>query len=347
MTPGARNNNPLISVVIPNWNGKKFLPACLDSLKRQSYPNLDVIVVDNGSTDGSVQYLKENYPGFVKIVELQENHGFDRAVNEGIKVSKGAYIATLNNDTETHEDWIRELAKGFDHGDRVGMCASKILFYFNRDIIDKTGHVMYLDGLNKGRGAMQKDNGKFEVCEEVFFPDGCAALYKRELFDEVGLFDERFFAYGDDAELGFRARLFGWKCVYMPSAVVYHIHSGTTSPYSKLKVFLVERNRFWLALKLFPLPFLLATPFYTALRFYWHSYSAFFQKGSAGRFRKEFSSVELVLVLMKSYLSGLKGLPYILGKRREILRKKAVNNRQIKEWFSRFGISAKDIALID
>lgn len=349
MTDGldGKDRRPLISVVIPNWNGKKHLPLCLDSLKKQTYTHFETIVVDNGSEDGSVSFLESNYSGFVKIVQLDKNYGFDRGTNEGIKVSKGEYIATLNNDTEVHEDWLKELIKGLDCGDNVGMCASRILLYHDREIIDKAGHLMYPDGLNKGRGSFKKDNGEFDRLEEVFFPDGCAGLYKREMLDQIGLFEEKFFAYGDDAELGFRARLFGWTCIYVPTAVVYHIHSATAGPYSKMKIFLVERNRFWLALKLFPLPILLATPYYTLIRFFWHFISAFSKKGSAGRFRNEFSAFQLFLVLINSYLSGIKGIPYFLKKRRQIQKNRLVDNKQIREWFVKFGICAKDIAMTD
>lgn len=340
-------NSPLISVVIPNWNGRQYLNTCLNALQRQTYPNIEVIVVDNGSEDDSVSFLESNYSDFVRVVKLPENYGFDRGVNEGIKVSKGDYIATLNNDTEADENWLKKLIEGFSVGDEVGMCASKILFYYERDVIDKVGHVMYRDGLNKGRGCMQKNHGQFDKSEEVFFPDGCAALYKKKMLDQIGLFEESFFAYGDDAELGFRARLFGWTCIYIPTAVVYHIHSGTTSPYSKLKIFLIERNRFWLAVKLFPLPFLLASPYYTVIRFFWHTYAAFFSLGSAGSFKEQHSSFQLFFILIKSYLSGIKGLPYILRKRKEIQNNKVVDNKQIREWFLKFGISGKDIAIID
>jgi GT2 family glycosyltransferase len=314
-----------ISVIIPNWNGLTYLETCLESLKKQTYPDFEVIVVDNGSTDGSVSFLKAKYSSLVRLIELSENTGFDRATNIGISKAQGEFIATLNNDTETDPQWLQELIKGMDYHARVGMCASKILFFYQRHIIDKVGHLFYPDGQNRGRGCMEEDRGQYEEIEEVFFPDACAALYRREMLEEVGLFDEDFFAYGDDAELGLRARLFGWKCVYIPTAIVYHIHSGSTGPYDPNKVFLVERNRLWLALKLLPLSLLIMSPYYTIIRYFWHIYSGLFRVGSVGRFVGQYSTIQIIKTLFRAYISTAQGLGNVLRKRKDIQKKKKVS----------------------
>ena len=336
-----------ISVIIPNWNGLAYLEICLESLKKQTYPDFEVIVVDNGSTDGSVSFIKARYSSFVRLIELPENTGFDRATNIGIAQASGEFIATLNNDTEADPRWLQELIKGMDHQEQVGMCASKILFFHQRHIIDKVGHLFYPDGQNRGRGCMEEDRGQYDEIEEVFFPDACAALYRKEMLEEVGLFDEDFFAYGDDAELGFRARLFGWKCIYIPTAIVYHIHSGSSGPYAPDKVFLVERNRLWLALKLLPWPLLLLNPYYTAIRYFWHIYSGLFGVGSVGRFVEQYSTYQVIKTLIKAYISTVQGLRNILNKRWEVQKKKKVLDREIYRWIRKYRIKARELALRD
>lgn len=338
---------PLISVVIVNWNSSHYLDRCISSLKGQSYPNFEVIVVDNGSTDDSVSLIKDKYGDFARLICLKKNLGFGKGINIGINASQGEFIAILNNDAEADPHWLKELLKGFRMHKNVGMCASKILLYNRRNVIDKVGHLIYKDGLNKGRGAMEEDLGQYNSIEEVFSADGCAAMYKKAMLEEIGLFDEDFFAYGEDAEIGMRGRMFGWKCIYMPTAIVYHIHSGTYGIYSPLKVFLVERNRLWLAIKLFPLKLLIKSPYYTFLRFIWNTYSLISGQGAAAQFTKEYSKGKLFLILVRAYLSGLAGLPKILKKRVEIQMKKKVSKTEIEEWFETFKIEPKELALKD
>jgi len=147
------------------------------------------------------------------------------------------------------------------------MLGSKILFIEPENVIDKAGHLIYWDGQNRGRGTMEMDAGQYDRSEETLWPDACAALYHRRVFEETGGFDESFFAFGDDADLGMRARLLGWKAWYVPEAVVHHRHSATAGAYSPLKVMLVERNRILLAIKNFALPLLIANPYWSIRRF--------------------------------------------------------------------------------
>ena len=204
--------------------------------KSQSYPNFEVIVVDNGSNDGSVEFLKQYYLPFVKVIANRENLGFSGGNNVGIHAAKGKYILLLNNDTEADDRWIEELIKEAEKDRTVGMCASKIYSFYQRNIIDVAGHLLYRDGLNRGRGRLDEDVGQYDTVEEVFFPSGCAALYRKEMLDEIGLFVETFFAYGDDTDIGLRGRVAGWKCIYVPTAIVYYIFR-LTSAYSPQKHF--------------------------------------------------------------------------------------------------------------
>jgi GT2 family glycosyltransferase len=317
----------LVSVVIPNLNRRDLLECSLNSLWKQTYRNFEVVVVDNGSTDSSVEFLRSVAHDRLKVVELPANLGFAGGCNAGISRAAGTYIATLNNDAEADASWLEELVAGMDSSPTVGMCASKILFHGDRGRIDKVGHLIYWDGLNHGRGSGELDRGQYGTVEEVLFPDGAAALYRRDMLEQIGLFDETFFAYGDDADLGLRGRLAGWTCIYVPTAVVYHIRSATAGEFSSLKAFLIERNRLFVALKVLPLPLLLASPLFTALRFAFHAYGAIFLVGSSGDFAAGISRGSLVMAIARAYWSALRYLPHMWRSRRRIRRAPHLNDR--------------------
>jgi GT2 family glycosyltransferase len=209
------------------------------------------------------------------------------------------------------------------------------------------GELIYWDGLSRARGQFDRDQGQYEMMEEILFPPGCGAMYRKRVFDEVGLFDEDFFAYADDAEIGIRARLAGWKSLYVPRAILYHKNSGTGGQYSPFKAFYVERNRFWIVLKYFPWPLLLLSPFFTFHRFAFQAYGALSQRGAAGKFAKNYSPWRLIWILLKAYGSGFRGTPKMWKKRRilKVLRK--VSYWEMFSWFERFGMSAREISLRD
>jgi GT2 family glycosyltransferase len=225
------------------------------------------------------------------------------------------------------------------------MLASKIYLQGQPKIIDNVGHLIFRDGLNRGRGRLEEDHGQFDAKEEVLFPSGCAALYRREMLEEIGLFDEDFFAYGDDTDIGLKGRLAGWKCLYIPQAVVYHQYSRSSGPYSPLKAFYVERNRVWIAVKYFPLSLLLKSPFFTCWRFLLQGYGALTGRGAAGKFGQEYSRRRLVRILVKAYISAIQGLPKMWKKRKEMKSLTRVDKEEIFRWFERFGISAREISL--
>ena len=160
------------------------------------------------------------------------------------------------------------------------------------------------------------DTGQYEKMEEIFFPPGCGGMFRKAVFDEIGLFDEDFFAYGDDAEIGIRARLAGWSCYYVPKAVLYHKNPESTGQYSPFKAFYVERNRFWITIKYFPLAVLALSPFFTFCRFVLQAYGALTHQGAAGRFTEIYSPFRLVSILFRAYGSGFLYLPRMWKKRR-------------------------------
>jgi GT2 family glycosyltransferase len=336
---------PIVSVVIVNLNRRDLLAQCLESLWRQTIADFEAIVVDNGSKDDSLEFLHSIRDPRLRIVALPDNMGFAGGCNAGIAVAEGQYIATLNNDAEVDPNWLRELIAGIESDASIGMCASKILFHGDRNRIDKAGHLIYLDGLNHGRGSGEPDRGQFEQREEVLFPDAAAALYRREMFNVTGAFDEQFFAYGDDADLGLRGRLAGWNCLYIPTAIVYHVHSATAGEFSPIKAFLIERNRIWVAIKTFPISLLLLSPFFTILRFAYHAYGSFFLIGSSGRFAAHCSRTQLVLMIGKAYWSGLKHLPQMWRSRRKIRQFARLTDRDFAALLRRHRITVRALTL--
>ena len=336
-----------VSVIILNYNGLHLLSECLDSLREQVFRDFEVIFVDNGSSDGSVAFVTENYPE-VSIVENRKNLGFGEGNNVGIRLARGKYIALLNNDTKSHTEWLQRLFEAAERSpETFGMWASKILFYDNPDTIDTAGHLMYPDGLNIGRGRGELDQGQYDREEEVFFPSGCAALYLKKMLDEIGYFDPDFFAYGDDTEIGLRARLAGWKCLFVPSSVVYHKYSATSGRYSPFKVFLIERNRIWVLVKYFPLRYIILSPFYTCIRLSGHLVAAFRRKGAAGRFKESFSLAALIKIFFKANFEAFLGLRKMVEKRIHMKPIRKVSPREFSGWLKRFSISARDIVLKD
>jgi GT2 family glycosyltransferase len=337
-------DSPLISVVVLNWNGYQVLDNCLKSLYDQTYQPLEIIVVDNASTDGSVDFVRQKFQD-VHLIINEKNLGFGAGNNIGIQASQGSYIMILNNDTRLDPKCVEELKRSIEKDKGYGACASKILLENKPDVIDGVGIVVCPDGLSFGRGRLE-NRGRYDAEEEIFFASDCACLYRREMLDDIGLYDEDFFAYADETDMGWRAQLAGWKCIYSPKAIVYHLHSVSSGGrVSSFKAFLVERNRIWVAVKNFPLSMIIFGQLYTLWRYVFQAYGALRGKGAAGRFTNNFSKGELVKILLKAYLSACKQVPLMLKKRKMIQQKKRITNREIYRLIKRYGISAREIAL--
>jgi len=300
-------SNPLISVVIPNWNGKKFLAGCLDSLKGQTYQPIEIVIVDNGSKDGSVQFLQENYPE-VKLVTFPVNTGFSPAVNAGIKASTGEMVALLNNDTIVDPQWMAEFFKAMQDHPEAGSAGCKMLAYDDHSLLDGAGDGYRRGGLPGRIGHKERDEGRFNRKRYLLGACGGAALYRRELFDCIGLFDEDYFAYLEDVDLGLRAQAAGFKCIYVPTAIVYHLGCGTTgSGYSPLVVRLSARNNWNTIVKNIPMPLL--WKFLPHICF-WQLYYLAVVTVRGGQ----------LLPWLKGTYEAVKLLPTMMEKRREINR---------------------------
>ncbi len=252
------------TIIIPNYNGITYLPVCLDALRRQTVQAFDIIVVDNASVDGSQALLSRDYPE-VKLLTLPENQGFCGAVNAGIRASATPYVILLNNDTEAAPGFVQGLITAIEKDSRRFSCSAKMLQFYHRDKIDDAGN--YYSALGwayaRGKGRPQE---KYSKEKNIFSSCGGAAIYRRKILEEIGYFDEVHFAYLEDLDLGYRARIQGYENVFVPEALVYHIGSGTTgSRYNPFKVRCSARNNIYLLYKNMPLfQLLLNAPFLAA-----------------------------------------------------------------------------------
>lgn len=336
---------PLASVVIVNWNGRHLLAECLDSVIAQQMAGLEIILVDNGSQDGSVEFLRERYRD-VTVVSLPENLGFAGGSNAGMRIAAGKYIVLLNNDTKVDPRWLPDLLREAEAGSRtVGMWACKILTYDDPTVIDNVGHLVYADGLARGKGRLEKDAGQYDEPGEALWPSGCAGMYRGLMIREIGLFDEAFFAYADDVDLGLRARLAGWGCRYVPTAKVYHKYSASSSAYSPFKAFLVERNRIWVLIKYYPVELILASSAATLARLLVHVFGALTGRGASGKFAQQYSALGAGKILLKAWGAAIVGLPSMLRQRSAFAPLKRIGRRELYRLLCKYRISVFEIAL--
>jgi GT2 family glycosyltransferase len=331
---------PLISCIVVNWNRRELLRACLESLARQDYPNFEVIVVDNGSTDGSLDLVGQTS---VRPIRNSTNRGFCAANNQGIAAAQGEFIALLNNDAEANPQFLSALHRVFEESPRVGMAAAKIVVWEDPGLIDKAGHLIYPDGQNRGRGTGERDHGQFDRVEEVLWPDGCAAMYRQAMLDQIGGFDEDLFAYGDDAELGMRARLAGWTCLYTPHAVARHHRGSTLGVQSVGRLKLIERNRVLLAVKLFPWSLLVLNPVYYTGRLMAGAGAAWRGEGETALFPGFSGKLKLVAGLLWGDLAALALIPRMLIKRARLRTLRKLTGGQARALIMENRISLRDL----
>jgi GT2 family glycosyltransferase len=307
---------PRLTVVIPNWNGERFLTLCLGSLRRQTFREFETVLVDNASSDGSIGLVRRDFPE-VRVISMRENRGFSAAVNAGIEASTTELVALLNNDTEQDPGWLEALVRAADEHPEAGFFASKLVDFYDRHVLDGAGDALRLSGLPYRLGHGERDRGQFDRPAYVFSACAAAALYRREMLDEIGLFDEDFVSYCEDGDLSFRAQLAGYRCLYVPDALVYHMGSVSTGgKRSATATRLGTRNSLSLLVKNLPLS---AVPHILP----------FFVLGQVTR-----SLTAAVTGALRAHLEGLAGawqhLPLMLKKRREIQGKKKISDTEIR-----------------
>lgn len=237
------------TIIIPNYNGLKFMDECIRSLNAQTYPNFRTLVVDNGSTDGSVEWLKEHQ---IDTIFLPENTGFSGAVNVGIKAADTPYVLLLNNDVRVDEYFVAEMVRAIGQSERIFSVSSRMIQMYHPDLMDDAGDMYSVLGWAYQRGVGQPLE-RYDKPFKIFSACAGAAIYRRQVFEEIGYFDEMHFAYLEDIDVGYRAKLYGYDNVYCPTARIFHVGSGTSgSKYNSFKVKLAARNNVYLNYKNMP-----------------------------------------------------------------------------------------------
>ena len=299
----------MLSIIIINYYGKEVLPGCLEALQRQTVKISSIIVVDNNSKDGSIESVKRDYPE-VKVIELSENLGFARANNIALEQIQTKYVALLNNDAFVHSQWAAYLISALENNPDAGFAASKMLKDNNRRTIDRCG-----DGYSiAGAGVLRGRNHRlscFRKKEWVFGACAGAALYRTAMLKEIGIFDEDFFLIYEDVDLSFRAQLMGYKCVYVPKAIVYHKGSSTLVHDSFISVYYGHRNLEWVYIKNMPTRLIVLT----ILPHVMYNIAAFFFFLINGQ----------ASVFLRAKMDAIAQVKKILKKRHEIQRKRRVD----------------------
>jgi len=330
----------LVTVVIPTLSADTRLLECVESLARQTRQDLEVIVIDN-SGSGLVR-KNASAPG-ARVIENARNVGFGAAINQGLRASTAPYLATLNDDAIAHPEWMQRLVAALERRPDAGMAASQVRF-FGESRLDSAGMLVARDGSSKQRGH-GRPAGDFPVCEEVLLPSGSAALYRRTTLEEIGGFDDDFFLYCEDTDLGLRARWAGWKCLYVPGAMTEHHYSRSAGRASGLKAYYVERNRLFVLVKNFPAGMLLAAPFVTLVRYWWHAWFLLSGRGPAARFRAEGNAgPKMIWYVVRAHAALIGNLARLWRQRREIRSRARITPAVFRHLLLNHAISARRVA---
>jgi GT2 family glycosyltransferase len=304
----------IINVIIPNLEGEKLLPICLASLRRQTFQDFDTTVVDNGSHDGSLDLLREEYPE-VRVIALDRNYGFASSVNRGIEETTSEFISLLNNDIELDSKWLEELYRVLIEHLEAGACGPKVMRYWERNRINILGIRQNSDGEVESIGSGEIDLGKYEEVQYVFGVNAGASLYRRKMFEDIGLFDEKFFATFEDVDLSFRAQLAGYKALYVPKAIAYHMVGTTMKRRKYYGTYLHNRNKILFFYKNMPTEIIKK-----------HFWRIFYTKSSLFFKRVVFNFYNLrTFYFLKGTFSAYISLPYILKERKRIQSSRRVS----------------------
>jgi GT2 family glycosyltransferase len=334
---------PIVSVVVPTLRAGPELLDCVYSLDRQTQSGVEIIVVDNSGRCRVRQSAAARLAH--RVIENDDNRGFGAAVNAGFQSSEAPYLATINDDAVAHPQWLEYLVQAMESEPGVGMCASQIRLA-GSELLDSAGMLVGGDGASKQRGRFQPP-ARYGRREEVLLPSGCAALYRRAMLQEIGFFDEEFFLYCEDTDLGLRARWAGWKCLYVPEAVVEHAYSKSAGEASPLKAYYVERNRLFVLLKNYPAGMLWKAPFFTAARYLWHLLALFRSQGLAAQFQAAgHHPVELVFLAARAHVALLFHLRRLWRQRKAIRRTARLSPRQFRELLHAHWITARQVAAL-
>jgi len=333
-------------VVIPTLAADVRLRECLESLGRQTLRDFEVIIVDNSGQNLARRNAAEaSSRSAARVIENARNAGFGAAINQGLGVSRARYLATLNDDAVPHPGWLETLVGAIERRPDAGMCASQVRL-FGEDRLDSAGMLVARDGSSKQRGHGRAPDD-FPVLEETLLPSASAALYRRAMLDDIGGFDDRFFLYCEDTDLGLRARWAGWKCLYVPQAVVEHHYSHSAGGASPVKAYFVERNRLFVLAKNFPAGMLLVAPFAAAARYFWHAWYILQGRGSAARFRAEGNAGPRMLwYILRAHAALLANARRLWLERRRIRASARITPSVFRHLVRCHSISARKVAAL-
>jgi GT2 family glycosyltransferase len=332
----------VVTVAIPTLAADEKLAECLEALGRQTRRDFEVVVVDN-SGRGAVRLL--GIGNTYKVIENKQNVGFGRAINQVFRESRAAYLATLNDDAVAHPGWLAALVEAMERRPDAGMCASQVRLA-GGSALDSAGMVVASDGSSKQRGHGLPP-GKFASEEEVLLPSGSAAIYRRVMLDQIGLFDEEYFLYCEDTDLGLRARWAGWKCLYAPSAVVEHHYSHSTGRASPLKAYLVERNRLFTVARNFPARLLWRVPLASAARYFWHAWFLMRGRGLAARFHAEGGGAwRMPWYVLRAHLALCAAWPRLMRERRRIRASARLSAAEFAGLLRAHSLSVREVAAL-
>jgi len=326
-----------VTVVVPTLAADQTLDECLASMEHQTFSDFEVVVVDNSGRHAAKP------GGRVRVIANDRNVGFGAAVNQAFRESQGSFLAVLNDDAAAHPGWLEALLSAMEPRPDVGMCASQVR-HASDGSLDSAGMLLCLDGSSKQRGHFASP-ASYARKEEALLPSGSAALYRREMLEEIGLFDESFFLYCEDTDLGLRARWAGWECLYVPDAVVEHRYSHSSGKASALKAYYVERNRLFVIFKNFPMLDLLLVPFYAMSRYFWHFAYALRGRGKAAEFQRESGGLlRLAWFVIRGHLELLSRFSKVWRQRRGMKRR--LTAKQFRRLIRRYSITPREVAAL-
>jgi GT2 family glycosyltransferase len=331
-----------VTVVIPTLNAGPALDECLAALARQTYRDFDIVIVDNS---GAGRARRDHNVGErTRVIENAANVGYGAAANQGFRASSAPFVAVLNDDAAPRPQWLESLVRAMESDSRVGMCASRVLFA-GSNTIDSAGMLIARDGSSKQRGHGRPAE-QYTRAEETLLPSGSAALYRRAMLDEIGMFDESYFLYCEDTDLGLRGRWAGWSCRYVPDAIVDHEYSRSSGRASAAKAWYVERNRLYTIVRTFPARALLRVPFATAARYFWHVWFLLRGHGKAAEYAREASAFALVGIVIRARFATLFHLPRLLRARRRIRETARLSAAEFMHLLDQHRISTREVAAL-
>jgi GT2 family glycosyltransferase len=333
-----------VTVAVPTLAAGEVLEACLQALESQTVDEFEVVVIDNSGT-GRVQASSPRVRPRFRVIVNQKNVGFGAAVNQAFRDSTAPYLATLNDDAVADPRWLERLLADAEAHPHTGMFASEVRLA-GTGMLDSAGMLIASDGSSKQRGHSVPPS-RFAEAREALLPSGSAALYRRTMLDEIGLFDEGFFLYCEDTDLGLRARWAGWDCRYVPGAIVEHRYSHSAGRASPLKAYYVERNRLNTILKNFPAGMLFAAPFTSLARYFWHMVALISGSGKTAEYRQDgHSSAMLPILVIRAHVAALFRLPALLSARRRICVTRKVTSSEFRELLDRHSITVRQVAAL-